>query len=103
VAVRDVADLDRGPVSAGNFAQWSGRTSAFDAMAAIEWRSFNVTDGDLPERVIGARVTRRYFDVVGVAPILGRTFGDAETKRGTRWSSFSANGCGRADSGATRR
>jgi putative ABC transport system permease protein len=75
-------DLDRSPVSAGHFTEWSERTSAFEAMAAIEWRSVNATDGDLPERLVGARVTAQYFDVVGVAPILGRTFGEAETKPG---------------------
>ena len=48
--------------SVGNFTEWSRRSDGFDGLAAIQWSSFNVTDGDTPQRVVGARVTGRYFD-----------------------------------------
>ncbi|WP_224247771.1 ABC transporter permease [Hyalangium gracile] len=35
---------------------------------------FNLTGDGLPERIMGTRVTRSFFEVIGVRPALGRTF-----------------------------
>jgi putative ABC transport system permease protein len=75
-------DVQRGGVSGGNFSEWSRRSTAFDHTAAVQWISVNVTDGDTPERVVGARVTAGFFTLMGVAPALGRTFGAAEDQPG---------------------
>src|SRR5688500_13522973 len=35
---------------------------------------FNLTGEGRPERVMGTRVTQSFFEVLGIAPILGRGF-----------------------------
>ena len=51
-------------------------------MSAKRFSSFNLSDGTTPERVIGARVTANYFDVMGVRPLLGRAFTAEEDQPG---------------------
>lgn len=74
--------FQRGGVSGGNFTEWSRRNDVFVGLAAMQWGSFNVTEGDTPERVVGVRVAGPYFDLLGVAPALGRVFGEAEQDPG---------------------
>ena len=52
--------------------------SSLEALAACRPWSFNITEGSEPERLSGAQVSSQLFDVLGVAPIDGRTFTDAE-------------------------
>src|SRR6202035_2846408 len=45
-------DMD-GNVSVGNFADWRRRSRSFEQLAAINFRSFNLLQGESPERVLG--------------------------------------------------
>ena len=71
-----------GGVSGGNFTEWSRRNDVFVGLAALWWDSFNVTEGETPERVRGVRVAGAYFEVMGVSAALGRGFGEAEQQPG---------------------
>ena len=51
-------------------------------LSARNYANFNLSDGTTPERVVGARVTANYFDVMGVRPMLGRTFTADEDRPG---------------------
>lgn len=59
-----------------NFLDWSEQNRSFDAMAAGTTAVLGplIDPGGSPETVGAQAVTPRYFDVFGVAPILGRTF-----------------------------
>jgi putative ABC transport system permease protein len=74
--------FQRGGVSAGNFTEWSRRNDVFVGLASLWWDSFNVTEGETPERVRGVRIAGPYFDLMGVPPALGRAFGEAEQQPG---------------------
>jgi predicted permease len=63
-----------GSVSAGNFTDVAAEQRGFESLTAINYSSFNLSDGSTAERIIGARVTAAYFDVFGVRPALGRGF-----------------------------
>ena len=63
-----------GDMSVGNFAAFKQRSTAFTALSAIRYSSFNLSDGDRPERVIGARVSHGFFDVFQGRPLRGRVF-----------------------------
>jgi predicted permease len=57
------------------FTAWRRESRSFERMAAIETRSFTFADGDqLPQRAVGVRTTADYFPMLGVPPMLGRTF-----------------------------
>ena len=51
-------------------------------MAAINWRSFNLTDEGEPEKVEAQAVTANFFPLLGVKPDLGRVFNGEENQPG---------------------
>jgi hypothetical protein len=44
--------------------------------------TFNLTGRDVPERLVGARVSGAFFDALGVRPLLGRALGPADDRAG---------------------
>lgn len=71
-----------GVTSVPNFTDLVARSRSFDALAGYWSQGFNlVADGE-PERVDGRVVTAGYFDVLGVTPLLGRTFVKADDAPG---------------------
>jgi putative ABC transport system permease protein len=67
-----------GSVAIGPFVDWTEQSTSFEATALAQGRTFNLTDGE-PARYSGARVTPRYFQVLHMAPALGRYFLPDET------------------------
>jgi putative ABC transport system permease protein len=67
-----------------NFIDWRKQSTVFDGMAAFTERSFNLTGVGEPERLDGRRVSANLFDLLGVKPILGRTFVPQEDQPGTK-------------------
>src|SRR5262249_32218871 len=65
-----------------DFLLWQSRSHSFEPLAAWAGNVFNVTgDGDA-ERVAGLGVTARFFDVLRVRPLRGRTFAPDEDQPG---------------------
>ncbi|MGH7720596.1 MAG: ADOP family duplicated permease [Gemmatimonadaceae bacterium] len=71
-----------GNVSAGNYVDWREQSTSFEHLAAMQFSSFTLADGESPERVLGARTSGNFFSLLGVAPRLGRTFGPEEDQPG---------------------
>jgi predicted permease len=69
-------------VSVGNFHDWRTHAKSYSSLAALQYFSFNLADGDQPERVIGGRVTHTWFDVFGIQPQHGRVFTPEEDAPG---------------------
>ena len=63
-------------VSLPNYRDWKERSRVFDDLALLDsaGRGYNLTGGSEPEQVSGVRVTASFFTVLGVRPLLGRTF-----------------------------
>jgi putative ABC transport system permease protein len=74
--------LDQIPVSAPEYLDWEKQTRSYERIAAFNFANFNLTGGDMPERVQGAVVTPSLFPLLGVQPIKGRVFNDAEFGEG---------------------
>jgi predicted permease len=62
-------------VSAAELIDYQARADLFNGVAGVVPISANVTGGDRPERVEMLLVSWSYFDVLGVAPAHGGTFG----------------------------
>src|SRR5579863_7835841 len=60
--------------SAPNFLAWRDHADAFQQMAVWTGKSFNLADANLPEHIAVTPVTANIFPLLGVNPILGRTF-----------------------------
>src|SRR5215475_5111245 len=63
-----------------NYADWKAQNQVFDDMAAINWRTYNLTDEGEPEKVEAQAVTANFFPLLGVKPELGRVFTPEEDK-----------------------
>jgi predicted permease len=72
----------QGSVSYPNFLDWQRRSRSFDRMAAYRNENFNLTAVATPERLRGYMVSADIFATLGVAPIVGRTFGPDEDRQG---------------------
>jgi hypothetical protein len=72
-----IRGLDQMSVSGPSLADWQREAHSFSAMmpgqASPEY-GFNLTTGGEPERVLGARTGANLADVLGIAPVLGRSF-----------------------------
>src|SRR5258708_3792415 len=58
------------------------RSRAFSGLAACTFETFSLTGHGDPEQIFAARSSWNFFDVLGVKPILGRTFARQEDQRG---------------------
>ena len=70
--------------SPANFLDWQKQATLFQGMAAFAERTFNLTGVGEPERLEGRRVSANLFDLLGVKPILGRSFVQEDDKPGTK-------------------
>jgi predicted permease len=74
--VRRNADGVVGPLSVPQLVFLSGQAQPYSLLTAwpMMTSGFNLSGEGLPERVSGARVTRSFFEVLGISPALGRGF-----------------------------
>ena len=70
--------------SPANFLDWRQQSTLFEGMAAFAERSFNLTGVGEPERLDGRRVSANLFEMLGVKPIVGRTFVPQEDQPGAK-------------------
>ena len=68
--------------AAAQWMDWQKQVKSLDGVAAYGW-SFNyLVRAEGSQSVEGMYVTKDYFRVMGIAPVLGRTFFDSETLDG---------------------
>jgi putative ABC transport system permease protein len=65
--------LNRIPVSAPEYLDYAKQIQSME-IAGFNYDDFNLTGGDMPERVAGAVVSPNIFSLLGVEPIRGRGF-----------------------------
>jgi putative ABC transport system permease protein len=62
-------------IAPANFVDWQRMSRSFESMAVYRARQFNVATGTAePERLAGVQASSTFFDVLGVAPVMGRLF-----------------------------
>ncbi|MGI9073205.1 MAG: ABC transporter permease [Bryobacteraceae bacterium] len=66
------------PVSPVNYLDWRERTRSFEAMASAFSIPMNLSGIGEPRAVDGAMVGAEFFRVLGISPLLGRTFNASE-------------------------
>ena len=70
----DRTDHPTPPFSYPDLRDLTERTQTFSGLLGYHDDYMSLTDAAKPERLYGALTTANYFDVLGVRPILGRTF-----------------------------
>ncbi|HEY4838491.1 MAG TPA: ABC transporter permease [Candidatus Acidoferrales bacterium] len=61
-------------VAAPNYLDWEKQNDVFERMAIYEFLGYNISGEGDPEIVGGLRASSGLFDVLGVPPMMGRTF-----------------------------
>src|SRR5688572_10131545 len=71
-------------ISYHDYHVWRGSNRTFDDIGMWTWSTVTISSTDEAERVEAALVSASLFPVLGVSPMLGRTFLPEEEKPGTR-------------------
>ncbi|HTM24605.1 MAG TPA: ABC transporter permease [Vicinamibacterales bacterium] len=75
-----VAGYDGAGVIWPNFEEWRSRARSFDSLASSLADAVIVTGGPIPRRFESRSVTANFFRVLGVRPVQGRLFDDADAR-----------------------
>jgi putative ABC transport system permease protein len=67
-----------GEISYPAFLDWRQQSHSFEAMSVWTTNTLTYTGGDQPESIPGVEVSANLFSVLGVEPVLGRTFSTEE-------------------------
>ncbi len=71
-----------GSISYLNFLDWQRDNRSFDAMVAYRFGNAKLTGSGEPENLSGRQVSAGFFELLGVKPVLGRTFTADEDQLG---------------------
>src|SRR6478735_6072046 len=69
-------------LSAENFRDVCSQASSFQACGAFRNTTFNLSGGTEPQRVIGKMITANLLPMLGVSPVIGRSFTASEDAPG---------------------
>jgi len=76
-------EINHSTFSYPNFLDWVRSNRSFSGLAAFRGDSFNMTGMGEPERLRAEMVSANLFDVLGVKPVVGRSFLPQEDQLGT--------------------
>jgi putative ABC transport system permease protein len=62
----------------GQIEDWNRMNQSFTAISGAYTENVAETSGELPEMLVNARVSPRFFSVLGTPPLIGRTFSPEE-------------------------
>jgi putative ABC transport system permease protein len=65
-----------------NYRDWRAQGTSYAHMAAYTPTAFNLTGAEEPERLQGAQTTASFFDVLGLRPLIGRLYTEANEAPG---------------------
>jgi hypothetical protein len=69
--------------SALNYLSWTERQHAFERMGAVQFGTYTVTGSGDPENYAGCVITPSLLPLLGLQPVVGRTFADDEDPPGS--------------------
>lgn len=75
-------NFKNGSISYPNFIDWRRMNTTFAGMAAYRSAGFNLSGNGEPERLHGEMISAGFFEILGVTPIMGRTFSADEDRLG---------------------
>ena len=78
---REVGFL-RGSVAPANYNDWLQQNQTLEQVVVINQRSFDLTESDETERLLGYAVSPGFFDSLGASALYGRTFIPEEAEPG---------------------
>ncbi len=78
----EIPNFKNGSISYPNFVDWRRMNTTFSSMAAYRSVGFNLSGNGEPERLHGEMISAGFFEILGVNPLMGRTFSQDEDRLG---------------------
>lgn len=82
VLFQKYSEFPKGSISYPNFLDWQGMNKSFVDIAAYRNSGYSLYGRGEPERLHGEMISANFFDVLGVKPLVGRTFSAEEDRLG---------------------
>lgn len=79
---QEMPNFKNGSISYPNFIDWRRMNTTFADMAAYRSTGFNLSGNGEPERLHGEMISSGFFEILGVNPLMGRTFTADEDRLG---------------------
>jgi predicted permease len=79
---QEIRNFKNASISYPNFTDWRRMNTTFTSMAAYRSTGFNLVGMGEPERLHGAMISAGFFEILGVNPLMGRTFSQDEDRLG---------------------
>jgi predicted permease len=79
---QEIPNFKNGSISYPNFTDWRRMNTTFAGMAAYRSVGFNLSGNGEPERLHGEMISAGFFEILGVNPLMGRTFRADEDRLG---------------------
>ncbi|HEY2499452.1 MAG TPA: ABC transporter permease [Candidatus Angelobacter sp.] len=79
---QEIPNFKNGSISYPNFVDWRRMNTTFERMAAYRSTGFNLSGNGEPERLRGEMISAGFFEILGVNPLMGRTFNTDDDRLG---------------------
>ena len=79
---QEIPNFKNGSISYPNFLDWRRMNTTFERMAAYRSTGFNLSGNGEPERLRGEMISAGFFEILGVNPLMGRTFNTDDDRLG---------------------
>jgi predicted permease len=96
----EIPNFKNGSISYPNFLDWRKMNQSFVDMAAYRSTGFSLSGEGEPERLHGEMISHGFFEILGVSPLLGRTFRTDEDMLGANPTVMISEGLWRRKFGA---
>ena len=74
--------VDQLPIFGADFTEYQEQNQSFDRLAGFRYVRYNLMSQGYPEEIQAANVSAPFFQMLGVQPVLGRTFSADEDEAG---------------------
>jgi predicted permease len=78
----EIPNFKNGSISYPNFIDWRRMNTSFSSIAAYRSTGFSLSGSGEPERLRGEMISAGFFEILGVNPLMGRTFSQDEDRLG---------------------
>ena len=99
---QEMPNFKNGSISYPNFIDWRRMNTTFAGMAAYRSTGFNLSGNGEPERLHGEMISAGFFEILGVNPIMGRTFTADEDRLGANPTAMITEGLWRRKFGGRK-
>lgn len=82
VLYEELPGFKDGSISYPNFIDWQRKNESFSQLAAYRPTGYNLSGEGEPEHLHGEMISAGFFEILGLKPVMGRSFNQEDDHRG---------------------